>query len=143
MDCLVHLLPNAAGSNHIFTIAGNQVIIWDYTKNQLIKTLPNTPLHPRTFPSSATSVLLPLRAPDYQANILLCGGSSGARPNPKALQDCYNIHACDEKPTWMATDSLPNGPQTMSVSTNTELDSLKVHHRRCAHAFSLGRSPPP
>ena len=116
---VVHLLPNPSGSNHIFTVAGNQTIIWDYTEDRLVKTLPDTPLQPRTFPSSAISVLLPLRAPDYKASVLLCGGSSGDLPNPKALQDCYTIDACDDTPKWMVTDILPNGPQTMSVSITT------------------------
>ncbi|KAL8792897.1 MAG: hypothetical protein Q9195_004540, partial [Heterodermia aff. obscurata] len=113
---ILHLLPNPSGANHIFTIAGNQTIIWDYTNDELVKALPDTPLQPRTFPSSATSVLLPLRAPDYKAQVLLCGGSSGDMPNPKALEDCYTIDANDEEPKWQLTDYLPNGPQTMSVS---------------------------
>ena len=109
----VYLLPNAAAGNQIFTVAGNQTIIWDYTANSLIKTLPDTPLQPRTYPSSATSVLLPLVAPDYTATVLVCGGSSGNMPNPVALSDCYTINPWDEAPSWQSTDNLPNGPQTM------------------------------
>ena len=113
-DALVHLLPNANVANQIFTIAGNQTIIWDYGANSLVKTLPNTPLQPRTFPSSATSVLLPLVAPNYTPTVLICGGSSGDIPNPVALSDCYTINPLDSAPAWKATDTLPNGPQTMS-----------------------------
>ncbi|KAG7005577.1 hypothetical protein G7Y79_00019g047570 [Physcia stellaris] len=111
---ILHLLPNAAAADQIFTVAGNQAIIWDYAANALVKTLPNTPQQPRTFPSSATSVILPLVAPDYIATILVCGGSSGDIPNPVALSDCYTINPLDAVPSWQATDSLPNGPQTMS-----------------------------
>ena len=110
----MYLLPNTANTNQIFTVAGNQTIIWDYTQNTLIKALPDTPLQPRTFPSSATSVLLPLFAPNYTPTILMCGGSSGDIPNPLALSDCYTINPLDSTPSWTATDSLPNGPQTMS-----------------------------
>lgn len=110
----VHLLPNEAAANHIFTVAGNQTIIWDYTENVLVATLPDTPLQPRTFPSSATSVLLPLVAPDYTPTVLTCGGSSGDMPNPAALDDCYTINPLDPAPAWNATDHLPNGPQVMS-----------------------------
>jgi len=110
----VYLLPNTAATNQIFTVAGNQSIVWDYTANSLIKTLPDTPHHPRTFPSSATSVLLPLLAPKYEPSILICGGSSGDIPNPTALSDCYTICPNDLTPTYKPTDSLPNGPQTMS-----------------------------
>ena len=35
-------------------------------------------------------------------------------PNPVALADCYMINPFDEAPSWQSTDSLPNGPQTMS-----------------------------
>ena len=35
-------------------------------------------------------------------------------PNPVALADCYTINPCDETASWQSTDSLPNGPQTMS-----------------------------
>lgn len=35
-------------------------------------------------------------------------------PDPLALSDCYTINPLDATPTWQSTDSLPNGPQTMS-----------------------------
>ncbi|MCJ1313280.1 hypothetical protein MMC25_006957 [Agyrium rufum] len=111
---ILHLLPNAGVNNQIFTIAGNQTIIWDYSRNTLIKTLPDTPIAPRTFPSSATSVLLPLVAPNYTPTVLVCGGSSADIPRPVALADCHTINPYDASPVWAATDSLPNGPQTMS-----------------------------
>ena len=110
----MHLLPNPSVANEIFTVAGNQTIIWDYGSDKLVATLPDTPLQPRTFPSSATSVLLPLVAPDYTPTVLLCGGSSGDIPDPKALSDCYTIDPQSSSPSWDSTDSLPNGPQTMS-----------------------------
>lgn len=84
---ILHLLPNPSVANQIFTVAGNQAVIWDYTGNALVKSLPNTPLQPRTFPSSATSVLLPLVAPNYTPKVLVCGGSSGDMPDPLALSD--------------------------------------------------------
>ncbi|KAI9760736.1 MAG: hypothetical protein M4579_001474 [Chaenotheca gracillima] len=110
----LHLLPNPSVANQIFTIAGNSTIIWDYDSDSLVATLEDTPLAPRTFPSSATTVLLPLRAPDYTPTVLLCGGSSGDIPNPKGLGDCYTMNPLDSSPTWQTEDSLPNGAQTMS-----------------------------
>ena len=107
-------MPNTANTNQIFTVAGSQAVVWDYTQNAGIKTLPDTPLQPRTFPSSATSVLLPLVAPDYAPTVLMCGGSSGDMPNPVALNDCYIINPLDPTPAWTPTDNLPNGAQTMS-----------------------------
>jgi hypothetical protein len=101
--------------DHIFTIAGNQTIIWDYKNDKLVKNLPDTPLHPRCFPSSATSVLLPLKYPNYNPTVLVCGGSSGDMPNPKALDDCWKIDPLDKNAAWVEDDRLPNGPQVMSV----------------------------
>jgi len=107
-------MPNSAGADHVFTIAGNQTIMWDYTNNVLLKTLPNTPLAPRTFPSSATAVLLPLTFPAYTPTVLVCGGCNGAMPAPVALADCYTIKPLDASPTWATEQSLPNGAQVMS-----------------------------
>ncbi|RKO85917.1 hypothetical protein BDK51DRAFT_7000, partial [Blyttiomyces helicus] len=67
----------------------------------------------RTFPSSASSVLLPLKASEnYRPEIMVCGGSSGDAPNPKALDDCGRIHPLDAEPQW-AFEQLPDGPRTM------------------------------
>lgn len=110
----MYLLPNDGVENHIFTIAGNQTIIWDYIKNELIKTLPDVPLHPRNTPSAATSVILPLKYPDYEPTILAYGGSSADIPNPIAQSDCWTINPPDADPVWVADDDLPNGPQVMS-----------------------------
>lgn len=110
----VHQLPNPRAASEVFTIAGNRAVIWDYSLDKLVKELPNTPLEPRCFPSSATSVLLPLRAPAFEPTVLLCGGSSADIPAPQALNDCYTIAPHAETPTWEASDALPNGPQTMT-----------------------------
>ncbi|KAF4549367.1 Glyoxal oxidase-like protein [Elsinoe fawcettii] len=111
---ILSLLPNDKAADHVFTLAGNQAIIHDYTTNSQIAKLPDVPLQPRTFPSSATAVLLPLVAPSYDPTILLCGGSSADIPNPQALDDCYTISPLSATPSWTAVDSLPNGPQTMT-----------------------------
>ena len=110
----VHLIPNPTAANQIFTVAGTQAVVWDYTENVLVKALPDVPLQPRTFPSSAVSVLLPLVAPNYNSTVLVCGGSSGDMPNPLALNDCYTITPLGVPSRWTATDALPNGPQTLS-----------------------------
>lgn len=38
-------------------------------------------------------------------------------PDPVALSDCYTINPLDSSPSWQCTDSLPNGPQSMSNGT--------------------------
>ena len=79
-----------------------------------IKASPDIPLQPRTISSSATSVLLPLLAPQYHPTVLVCGGSSDDMPNPLALDDSYTINPQGSSPIWIPTDDLPNDPQTMS-----------------------------
>ncbi|CAG8960743.1 hypothetical protein HYFRA_00002279 [Hymenoscyphus fraxineus] len=111
---ILHTLPNGEGRDFVFTIAGNRSVVWDYANDTQVKALPDTPLQPRTFPSSATSVLLPLQAPDYEPTVLVCGGSSGDIPAPKALGDCWRISPNSVKPEWVADDAMPNGPQTMT-----------------------------
>ncbi|CAG8981177.1 hypothetical protein HYALB_00013188 [Hymenoscyphus albidus] len=112
---ILHTLPNGEGKDLVFTIAGNRTVVWDYANDTLVKALPDTPMQPRTFPSSATSVLLPLLAPDYEPTVLVCGGSSGDMPAPKALDDCWRISPNSVKPEWVADDVMPNGAQTMTV----------------------------
>ncbi|CVL08084.1 uncharacterized protein FMAN_09618 [Fusarium mangiferae] len=107
-------LPNSRQADEIFTIVGNKAFIWDYTKDKLVAELPDTPLQPRNFPSSASVILLPLKAPDFTPTVLLCGGSSTDVPDPQALDDCYTINPSDENPKWVPTDNLPNGGQTMT-----------------------------
>ncbi|RKO92578.1 hypothetical protein BDK51DRAFT_41229, partial [Blyttiomyces helicus] len=106
----VHLMPNTP--DHVFTIIGNQVFIYDYISNKNIITPPFLP-NPRTFPSSASSVLLPLKAfENCRPEVMVCGGSSGDAPNPKALDDGGRIHPLDTEPEW-TFEQLPDGPRTM------------------------------
>lgn len=74
-------------------------MIRDYTQCFLVKILPDTPLQPRTFPSSPTSVLLPLFAPDYTPKVLICGRFSGDMPDLVALRGCYTIDPLDALPS--------------------------------------------
>ncbi|KAH9844529.1 Carbohydrate-binding module family 18 protein [Teratosphaeria destructans] len=110
----LHLLPDPTSRSRVFTLAGSRVAIHDYLTDHRIKDLPNVPVGPRCFPSSATVVLLPLTPPSYDPTILVCGGSSTDAPDPKALDDCHRIQPNDANPTWDADDRLPNGPQTMT-----------------------------
>ena len=112
-SCLVQLIPNDKGADHIFTLAGTRANVYNYVTDTVHKNLPDIPGGPRTFPGSAAAVLLPLGVGGYEPTILVCGGSSRDIPNPKALPDCYRIRPNDENPVWEEDDALPNGGQTM------------------------------
>ncbi|THW21678.1 hypothetical protein D6C98_07109 [Aureobasidium pullulans] len=110
---ILQLLPNADKADHVFTLAGNRANVYNYATDEIVKELPNIPGGPRTFPGSAAAVLLPLKAPENEPTILVCGGSSADIPNPKALGDCYRIKPNDQNAVWIRDDWLPNGGQTM------------------------------
>ncbi|KAG9550743.1 hypothetical protein KCU71_g12611, partial [Aureobasidium melanogenum] len=110
---ILQLIPNAESADHIFTLAGNRANVYNYGTDEVYKDLPDIPGGPRTFPGSAAAVLLPLGIGGYEPTMLVCGGSSGDIPNPKALPDCYRIRPNDENPIWEEDDALPNGGQTM------------------------------
>lgn len=69
--------------------------------------------HPRSYPSSGSSVLLPLKPSGAEAEVLVCGGAPG-ESYPQALQgnflpaldSCGRIRITDEKPVW-SMDKMP------------------------------------
>ncbi|CAG8982159.1 hypothetical protein HYALB_00003251 [Hymenoscyphus albidus] len=115
---MLYTLPNAEAKDYTFAVAGNRSVIWDFANDVLVKTLPDTPLQPRTFPSSATAVMLPLQYPDYNPTVLVCGGCSGDMPVPIGLDDCWRIDPNSANPTWVRDDTMPNGAQVMSDGIN-------------------------
>ena len=110
---ILQLLPNTDKADHVFTMAGDRANVYNYATDEVVKELPNIPGGPRCFPGSAAAMMLPLEANSTDPTILVCGGSSGDAPDPKALGDCYRIRPNDASPTWEADDGLPNGGQTM------------------------------
>lgn len=115
---ILHLIPNCAGRSLIFQLASMNVEVWDYDRDKSYKTLPESPNNqPRTFPSMASSVLLPLRLNNgeyAEPTVLVCGGSSADGPDPVALNDCWTIQPMSKTPQWIRDDDLPLGGQTMS-----------------------------
>ncbi|KAF9618917.1 hypothetical protein IFM89_002912 [Coptis chinensis] len=108
----VHL--NVDGN--LFIFANNRAILLDYTKNVVVRTYPSFPGgDPRNYPSTGSSVLLPLNLgqPSTEAEVLICGGaprgSYGQAKGGKfvaALNSCGRIKINDKSPTW-ATEIMP------------------------------------
>ncbi|XP_043708549.1 aldehyde oxidase GLOX1-like [Telopea speciosissima] len=104
----VHL--NVDGN--LFIFANNRAILLDYTKNFVVKTYPVIPDgHPRNYPSTGSSVLLPLKNLQQRsvgAEVLICGGAprgsfrkvNSSRIFIEALKTCGRIRITDPKPTW-------------------------------------------
>lgn len=116
---------------NLFIFANNRAILLDYTKNQVVKTYPQIPGgDPRSYPSTGSAVLLPLKnlqAQLIEAEVLVCGGApKGAFTQAEngnfvgALKSCARIKITDPNPNWVMEDMpvarvmgdmtlLPNG----------------------------------
>ncbi|KAI3889472.1 hypothetical protein MKW92_023991 [Papaver armeniacum] len=105
---------------NLFIFANNRAILFDYKKNTIVRTYPQIPGgDPRNYPSSGSSVLLPLSAAGTEAEVLICGGApKGSFAQAKkgisyltALKTCGRIKISDSSPQWFV-ESMPT-PRVM------------------------------
>ncbi|KAM6544374.1 hypothetical protein CsatB_008821 [Cannabis sativa] len=116
---------------NLFIFANNRAILLDYKKNRVVKSYPQIPGgDPRSYPSTGSAVLLPLKnlkAQSIGAEVLICGGAPRgsyiqATKNNflPALKTCARITITDPNPNWVMEDMpiarvmgdmilLPNG----------------------------------
>ncbi|OIW17523.1 hypothetical protein TanjilG_22635 [Lupinus angustifolius] len=103
----LHLLPDG----NLFIFANTRSVLFDYNQNRVIKEFPPIPGNdPRNYPSSGSSILLPLdENKDYiEAEIMVCGGAprssfEGALQGNymQALSTCGRLKVTDQNPTWV------------------------------------------
>ncbi|KAK7280714.1 hypothetical protein RJT34_25781 [Clitoria ternatea] len=102
---------------NLFIFANNRAILFDYSKNNVVRTFPNIPGgDPRCYPSSGSAVLLPLKPKFLEAEILVCGGAPrGAFKEAKsgnkfikALNTCARVKITDPNPEWVV-EKMPRG----------------------------------
>ncbi|ONK55111.1 uncharacterized protein A4U43_UnF7470 [Asparagus officinalis] len=107
----VHL--NVDGN--LFIFANNRAILFDYTRNLVLRNYPVMPDgDPRNYPSSGSSVLLPLDPSGLEAEVMICGGAPkgsyhSAQVNKtylEALKTCGRIKITDESPSW-SMETMP------------------------------------
>ncbi|XP_020250143.1 aldehyde oxidase GLOX1-like [Asparagus officinalis] len=107
----VHL--NVDGN--LFIFSNNRAILLDYKKNVVVRSYPVlTNGEPRNYPSSGSSVLLPLNPSGSEAEVLVCGGApKGSFNNAQtqktyfgALNTCGRIKITDKSPSW-STETMP------------------------------------
>ena len=123
----VHLLPNG----NLFIFANTRSVLFDYKQNVIVKEFPEIPGgDPHNYPSSGSSVLLPLDENQHsmEATIMICGGAprgsfeaASKRKNfIPALKKCGFLKVTDSNPSWIIEDMpmarvmgdmliLPNG----------------------------------
>ncbi|KAL5702265.1 (methyl)glyoxal oxidase [Ranunculus cassubicifolius] len=105
----VHLLPDGS----LFIFANTYSISFDYIHNRIVREFPSIPGDdPRNYPSSGSSVLLPIRysllgSRPTEAEILICGGAPpgsfslfGQGQFVRASSTCGRIRVTDPNPSW-------------------------------------------
>ncbi|XP_021773085.1 aldehyde oxidase GLOX-like [Chenopodium quinoa] len=106
----VHLLPNG----NLFIFANTRAISFDYIQNKLVKEFPPIPDgDPRNYPSSGSSVLLPIdENKPNEVEIMICGGSHHGtftqamsnRSFVRANNNCARLIVTDANPGWKMED---------------------------------------
>ena len=102
---------------NLFIFANNRAILFDYKTGKVVKTYPAIPGgDPRSYPSTGSAVLLPLKnldAATIEAEVLVCGGApkgsfetatkrkSAERKFLKALDTCGRIKINEPNPQWV------------------------------------------
>ncbi|ORX90448.1 hypothetical protein K493DRAFT_330879 [Basidiobolus meristosporus CBS 931.73] len=96
-----HLLPNG----NMFVFASTKSVILNTTTWEVEKELPDIPGGVRTYPLTGGSILLPLSPENqYQAEVLICGGSRRYyRASPGTIS-CGRINLDAEEPKWEMED---------------------------------------
>lgn len=136
----------------LFIFANNRAILFDYVNNKVVKQYPAIPGgDPRSYPSSGSAVLLPLKnllAPSVAAEVLVCGGApKGAYEQAEkgvfvaALNTCARIKITDPTPTWvLETMPQPRVMGDMTLLPNGNVLLINGAGKGTA-GWELGRDP--
>ncbi|KQK22495.1 aldehyde oxidase GLOX [Brachypodium distachyon] len=124
---------------NLFIFAKNRAVLLDYKRNKIVRTYPELAGgDPRNYPSSGSSVLLPLKPSPTEAEVLVCGGAPAGSYNatkdksfPPALTTCGRIRITDAAPSWTIETMpsprvmgdmilLPNGAEVAIINGATD-----------------------
>ncbi|XP_011073112.1 aldehyde oxidase GLOX [Sesamum indicum] len=113
----LHLLPDG----NLFVFANTRSIVFNYKRNQIVREFPAIPgADPRNYPSSGSSVLLPIdeNAP-VVPEIMICGGATrnafelaNRGVFQRACSTCGRLKITKEEPAWKI-ENMPM-PRVMS-----------------------------
>eukprot|EP00253_Pinus_taeda_P001150 PITA_01150 len=112
-----------SSDGNLFIFANKDSILFDYNKNQVLKSFPTMPGGgARNYPSTGSSAMLPLESANnfQKMEILICGGApDGAFKKAtmnqtfvEALRSCGRMEITSQNPQWKMED-MP-GPRVMS-----------------------------
>ncbi|KAK3026645.1 hypothetical protein RJ639_040672 [Escallonia herrerae] len=106
----LHLLPDG----NLFVFANQRSISLDYVNNRVIREFPSIPGEKRTYPSTGSSVLLPLRlsgsgtGSGVKVEVMVCGGAQGGSflkaergEYVAASKTCGRMRISDPEPKWV------------------------------------------
>ncbi|XP_022719232.1 aldehyde oxidase GLOX-like isoform X2 [Durio zibethinus] len=105
----LHLLPDG----NLFIFANTQSILLDYNQNRVVKQFPSIPGDdPRNYPSSGSSVLLPLdENKAIEPEIMVCGGAPRGSFTQamqgnfiRAISTCGRLKVSHATPSWTMED---------------------------------------
>ncbi|OMO96433.1 hypothetical protein COLO4_15254 [Corchorus olitorius] len=104
----LHLLPDG----NLFIFANTRSILLDYNQNQVLREFPPIPGdEPRNYPSSGSSVMLPLDDSNIDPEIMVCGGAPrGSYPQAmegnfiRATSTCGRLKVSHANPSWVMED---------------------------------------
>ncbi|KAG8379477.1 hypothetical protein BUALT_Bualt07G0092600 [Buddleja alternifolia] len=124
----LHLLPDG----NLFIFANTRSILFDYKQNRVIREFPEIPGgNPRNYPSSGSSVLLPINENDapLKPEVMICGGAmrnafqQATRGTfQRASATCARLEITDQKPTWkMENMPMPRVMGDMLILPNGDV----------------------
>ncbi|KAL2926800.1 Aldehyde oxidase GLOX1 [Bienertia sinuspersici] len=139
---------------NLFIFANNRAILFNYTKNVVVRTYPTIPGgDPRSYPSTGSAVLLPLENLELGSNIemevLVCGGAppgSYLKALNKgqflpALNTCARMKITDPNPSWVI-ETMPKPRVMGDMLILPHGDILLINGAGSGTAgWELGRDP--
>ncbi|URE20585.1 hypothetical protein MUK42_11219 [Musa troglodytarum] len=135
---------------NLFIFANNRAILLDYSKNTVVRTYPKMPIgEPRNYPSSGSSVLLPLKPSPTEAEVLICGGAPAGSYSQalqkkrflRALDSCGRIKITDAAPSW-SMEAMPVPRVMGDMVLLPDGDVLLINGAAAGTAgWELGRDP--
>jgi hypothetical protein len=140
-------------SGNLFIFANNRAILLNHSSNTVVKTYPTMPGgHPRSYPSTGSAVLLPLKNlqldSSVEAQVLICGGApNGSYTSAtnekfiKALNTCGRIKITDVNPQWVM-ETMPGSRVMSDMALLPNGDVLIINGATSGVAgWELGRDP--
>lgn len=138
---------------NLFVFANNRAILLNYTTNKVVRRYPMIPGgEPRSYPSTGSSVLLPLKITPQgvvEVEVLICGGAPKGSYNQAssngvfmdALNTCGRIKINDPNPQWVM-ESMPQsrvmGDMTLLPNGNVLIINGAA---KGSAGWELGRNP--